>query len=93
MIDRRPFDSLGGANHGWLDAQAPFLVRRAITTPSAWAGARCACGTTTRSQPQTGFPTHPHADMEIITYVREGAITHKDSLGNTGPHRRRATCR
>ena len=34
--------------------------------------------------PNSGFPAHPHANMEIITYVREGAITHQDSLGNEG---------
>jgi len=34
--------------------------------------------------PNSGFPAHPHANMEIITYVREGAITHQDSLGNKG---------
>ena len=34
--------------------------------------------------PNSGFPPHAHANMEIITYVREGAVTHRDSLGNTG---------
>jgi len=34
--------------------------------------------------PGTGFPPHPHSDMEIVTYVREGAITHRDNQGNLG---------
>ena len=71
MIERRPFASLGGADHGWLDAKR-----------MGWGALRVWNDDTIA--PQTGFPPHPHADMEIITYVREGAISHKDSLGNEG---------
>src|SRR5262245_2198407 len=57
----------------------------ATTTPSVWAGARFACGTTTRSlRIRVSRRIRPHANMEIITYVRDGAITHEDSLGNKG---------
>ncbi|MBB4153904.1 hypothetical protein GGQ80_001810 [Sphingomonas jinjuensis] len=83
MIDHRPFATLGGANHGWLDAKHHFSFA-SYYDPSrmgwgpirVWNDDAIAAG--------TGFPPHPHADMEIITYVREGAITHQDSLGNTG---------
>jgi len=83
MIERRPFESLGGANHGWLDAKHHFSFA-SYHDPSrmAWGPLRVWNDDTIAAG--AGFPPHPHADMEIITYVREGAVTHQDSLGNKG---------
>jgi hypothetical protein len=83
MIEVRPFDSLGGANHGWLDAKHHFSFAD-YHDPSRvnWGSLRVWNDDTI--EPRSGFPPHPHANMEIITYVREGAITHQDSLGNKG---------
>ena len=83
MIERRSFDSLGGANHGWLDAKHHFSFASYYDSArEQWGNLRVWNDDTIAAG--TGFPPHPHADMEIITYVREGAITHQDSLGNTG---------
>ncbi|GLS24043.1 pirin-like protein [Labrys miyagiensis] len=83
MIDRRPFASLGGANHGWLDAKHHFSFANYYDRKRmGWGPIRVWNDDTIASG--TGFPPHPHADMEIITYVREGAITHQDSMGNSG---------
>ncbi len=83
MIELRPFDSLGGANHGWLDAKHHFsFAGYHDPARTSWGNLRVWNDDTI--QPQTGFPPHPHRDMEIITYVREGAITHQDNLGNKG---------
>ncbi|MBN8841988.1 MAG: pirin family protein [Sphingomonadales bacterium] len=83
MIELRPFDSLGGANHGWLDAKHHFsFAGYHDPARTSWGNLRVWNDDTIA--PQTGFPPHPHRDMEIITYVREGAITHQDSLGNKG---------
>jgi redox-sensitive bicupin YhaK (pirin superfamily) len=83
MIDRRPFNSLGGANHGWLDAKHHFSFASYYDPARmGWGGIRVWNDDTIAAG--TGFPPHPHNDMEIITYVREGAITHQDSLGNIG---------
>ena len=83
MIERRPFTTLGAANHGWLDAKHHFSfanyydpARMGWGPIRVWNDDTIAAG--------TGFPPHPHADMEIVTYVRKGAITHQDSLGNSG---------
>jgi redox-sensitive bicupin YhaK (pirin superfamily) len=83
MIEVRPFTGLGGANHGWLDAKHHFSFASYYDPARMnWGSLRVWNDDTIA--PKTGFPPHPHRDMEIITYVREGAITHKDNLGNEG---------
>ena len=83
MLDIRPFTSLGHANHGWLDAHHHFSFaeywnpqRQNFGALRVWNDDHIAAN--------SGFPPHPHRDMEIITYVRKGAITHQDQLGNKG---------
>ena len=83
MIDRRPFAQLGGANHGWLDAKHHFSFA-GYYDPAKMGWGPIRVWNDDTIAPGTGFPPNPHADMEIITYVRDGAITHQDSLGNTG---------
>ena len=83
MIELRPFNSLGAADHGWLDARHHFsFASYHDPERTNWGSLRV--WNDDIIQAGTGFPTHPHNDMEIITYVRKGAITHRDSLGNEG---------
>jgi redox-sensitive bicupin YhaK (pirin superfamily) len=83
MIERRPFGDLGGADHGWLKAKHHFSFARYYDPERLGHGA-LRVWNDDEIAPNTGFPPHPHADMEIITYVRQGAITHEDSLGHKG---------
>ena len=83
MIELRPFGRLGGGNHGWLQSKFHFSfadyhddTRMNWGRLRVWNDDEIAAG--------SGFAPHPHANMEIVTYVTQGAITHKDSLGNTG---------
>ena len=83
MIDIRPFGTLGGADHGWLKARHHFSFAN-YHDPARTNWGRLRVWNDDEIAPGTGFDPHPHRDMEIITYVREGAITHRDSLGNEG---------
>jgi redox-sensitive bicupin YhaK (pirin superfamily) len=83
MIDVRPFSTLGGANHGWLNARHHFSFAN-YYDPARMSWGRLRVWNDDEIAARSGFPPHPHADMEIITYVRTGAITHEDSMGNKG---------
>jgi quercetin 2,3-dioxygenase len=83
MIELRPFAELGGADHGWLKTRHHFSFAD-YHDPERMNWGALRVWNDDEIAPGTGFPPHPHADMEIITYVREGAITHQDSLGNKG---------
>jgi redox-sensitive bicupin YhaK (pirin superfamily) len=83
MIQVQPFANLGRFRNDWLNARYHFSfgdyrdpTRMGAGALRVWNDDEIAAG--------TGFDPHPHRDMEIVTYVREGAITHKDSLGNEG---------
>lgn len=83
MLELRPFSSLGHANHGWLDAHYHFSFSHYVHPERMGWGALRVWNDDIIS-PKAGFPPHPHANMEIITYVRQGAITHRDNQGNQG---------
>ena len=83
MVEKRSFESLGAADHGWLKAKHHFSFASYYDPArTQWGSLRV--WNDDEIAANSGFPPHPHANMEIITYVRSGAITHQDSMGNTG---------
>ena len=83
MIKRYAFSDLGGANYGWLNAKHHFSFAN-YYDPHKLSHGELMVVNDDRIAPHTGFDTHPHRDMEIITYVRSGAISHQDDRGNKG---------
>jgi redox-sensitive bicupin YhaK (pirin superfamily) len=83
MIEKRPFAGLGGANHGWLATRHHFSFAD-YRDPERMNWGRLRVWNDDEIAPGTGFGPHPHADMEIVTYVTKGAVSHEDSLGNKG---------
>lgn len=83
MIDIRPFNRLGQFRNDWLEAHYHFSFSHYFD-PRRMGHGRLRVWNDDTIRAGTGFPPHGHENMEIITYVRDGAITHEDSLGNRG---------
>ncbi len=83
MIEHRPFAGLGHERLDWLDTHYHFSFAH-YRDPERMGWGAVRVWNDDEIAPGAGFPPHPHADMEIVTYVRQGAVTHEDSLGNQG---------
>ncbi|KGJ91570.1 pirin family protein [Colwellia psychrerythraea] len=83
MLKHYPYKSLGNANHGWLKSKHHFSFAH-YYNPTRMGFGKLRVVNDDWVEPGTGFPSHPHSNMEIISFIRSGAITHKDSTGNMG---------
>ena len=83
MIEVQKFADLGRFRNEWLDARHHFSFS-GYHDPKRMGVGRLRVWNDDEIAPGTGFEAHPHKEMEIVTYVRAGAITHRDSLGNEG---------
>lgn len=83
MLKQYPYNRLGSANHGWLKSKHHFSFAR-YYNPARMGFGKLRVVNDDWVEPGTGFPSHPHRNMEIISFIRSGAITHQDSTGNKG---------
>jgi redox-sensitive bicupin YhaK (pirin superfamily) len=87
MIKHISFEQLGKADYGWLKANHHFSFAR-YYRPDRMSFGKVRVINDDWVAPGTGFPPHPHNNMEIITFVRTGAVTHQDNAGNKGTTKR-----
>lgn len=83
MIKHYPYKSLGSANHGWLKSKHHFSFAN-YYNPSRMGFGKLRVVNDDWVEQGMGFPSHPHRNMEIISFIRSGALTHQDSTGNKG---------
>lgn len=83
MIKHIPYQELGKADHGWLRSNHHFSFAHYYNAQRMGFG-KLRVVNDDWVAPGTGFPSHPHRNMEIISFVRTGAISHQDSEGNKG---------
>jgi redox-sensitive bicupin YhaK (pirin superfamily) len=83
MLQLRTWDTLGGGDHGWLKAKHHFAIDNQGNPAHAQLGSLVVWNDD-EIAPRSGFPMHAHRDMEIVTYVREGALQHEDNSGGRG---------
>src|SRR5882757_4049841 len=83
MLTVRPSRTLDGGDFGWLKAKHHFAVGPEGNPANESLGALVVWNDD-EIAPATGFGLHSHANMEIVTYIRQGTVTHRDSMGNVG---------
>jgi quercetin 2,3-dioxygenase len=83
MIETRSINDIGGTQHEWLRAKHHFALGP-YGNPAHTPVGNLYVWNDDEIAPHSGFPPHGHANVEIVTYVREGVVTHEDNLGNVG---------
>lgn len=83
MLKLRPFDEIRGADAGWLKAKHHFAIGP-YGNPAHQPIGNLIVLNDDEIAPHSGFDLHDHANLEIVSYIREGAVTHRDDQGNVG---------
>ena len=85
MLQLKSFDDIGGVDAGWLKAKHHFAIGP-YGNPAHQALGNLIVFNDDEIAPHTGFGLHPHRNVEIVSYIREGTVTHRDDRGTSEKH-------